>query len=80
MRVVMHVVMVRRMAVGMPVMSVPVHSPVFYDLRRGPAALSTATVVGWLTTPGRDFVDGSESGCHYQKRCIRTSLMRRFTE
>jgi hypothetical protein len=61
-------------------MSVHVHSSVFYDLRRRPAALSTTTVVGWLTTPGRDFVDGSKSGCHYQKRWIRTRLMRRLTE
>ena len=51
-------------------------------LRPSPPSRSPfdSPVVGWLTTPGRDFVDGSKSGCHYQKRCIRTSLMRRFTQ
>jgi hypothetical protein len=70
------------MIVAMPlimVMRVPVrfmrmHGYVFYVLRRFGAA-----VVGWLTTPYGDFVDASGSHCHYQKRCIRTILMRRFT-
>jgi hypothetical protein len=41
----MSVVMVMRMAVGMPVISVHMHSSVFYDLRRRPAALSTARLL-----------------------------------
>jgi hypothetical protein len=70
----MSVIMVVRLTVGMPVMFMPMHCQLFYVLR----ALGAA-VVGWLTTPSRDFVDASNRRCHYQKRCIRTSLMRRFT-
>jgi hypothetical protein len=70
----MSVIMVLRLTVRMPVMFMHVHCSAFYVLR----ALRAA-VVGWLTTPSRDFVDASDSRCHYQKRCIRTSLKRCFT-
>jgi hypothetical protein len=62
------VFMVVEVALGMTVVSVHLFSLVFYVLRRQEAAFSTCSVVGWLTTIDGDFVDGSLSGCHYQKR------------
>jgi hypothetical protein len=60
-------VVIMTVVVGMPVMRIHVHVSVFYVVTY-PAAAFTLFVVGWLTTPGREFVDAPGSRCHYQKR------------
>lgn len=61
------IVVIMTVVVGMPVMRMHVHVSVFYVVTYPPAAF-TLFVVGWLTTPCREFVDALGGRCHYQKR------------
>ena len=48
-----------------------VHSSVFYVVPHRDAACSACSIVGWLTTRSREFIDDLTSRCHYQKRYSR---------
>lgn len=50
-------------------MKVFVHAPVFYVQSLPCAACPLSSLVGWLTTLAREFIDATRSRCHYLKRC-----------
>ncbi len=67
---------VRVSVVGMRMrMRMRVHSPCILRPWPPPSSPFVLSVVGWLTTRSREFIDGSGGRCHYQKRYSRT----RFT-
>jgi hypothetical protein len=70
MRVSMPMRVIVRVGVRVSVvgMRMRVHSPCILRPWPPPSSLFVLSVVGWLTTRSREFIDGSGSRCHYQKR------------
>jgi phosphoribosyl 1,2-cyclic phosphodiesterase len=60
-------------------MRMRVHSPCILRPWLTPSSPFVLPVVGWLTTGSREFIDGSDSRCHYQKRYSRSRFTRVFT-